>query len=267
MELLIRHWSFPVILQLLVFSPTWQWYCRRLTDGSEEPWGLVALGTALALLFAKKASRKSQLRLEVPAIMILLYAVSCPVAPPLAQAGIAAATLGMTLGAIRLGKWFHVPTLGLTLLSAPVIPSLQFYCGYPLRVLSAAMAAPMLQLSGLAVVREGVCLRWGHELVSIDAPCSGLRMLWVGLYGVLTMAGLLGLRTRGALTLVIFAVPTIVLGNAVRSACLFYLETDLVHLPAWGHDAVGVSAFTLVASCLAAVALAIRSRGGRSCEV
>jgi exosortase/archaeosortase family protein len=266
-ELLMRHWSFPVILQVLVFAPIWQWYCRRLTDGSEEPWGLVALGTALVLLFAKKASRGNQPRLEIPAIMILLYAASYPMALRLVCACIAVTTLGMTLSAIRLGTWFHVPTLGLMLLSLPVIPSLQFYSGYPLRVLSAAIAAPLLQLSGLAVVREGACLRWGHELVSIDAPCSGLQMLWVGLYGVLTMAGLLELRTRGSLMLVFLAFPTIVLGNAARSASLFYLETGLIQLPAWWHDAVGVSAFTLAASCLVVVALAIRSRGGRSCEV
>jgi exosortase/archaeosortase family protein len=252
---------------MAAFTPVWQWYFRRLADGSDEPWGLIALGTALALFLAKRRrALVEQLRLEIPGALILLYAVSYPFAPRLVQAAVAATALGVTLSALRLGKWLHAPVQGLMLLSLPVIPSLQFYFGYPLRVISAAIAVPMLLMSGVAVVREGTCLRWGNELVSVDAPCSGVQMLWVGMYCVFTMAGLLGLRNRKTLALASLAFPVILLGNAVRSASLFYLETGMVPLPAWSHDAAGVVTFAGVVSCLLMIAMRIRNRGVRLCE-
>lgn len=256
----------PVLLQVAVFAPVWQWYARRITDGSDEPWGLAALGTALLMFLVKaKPDDEKQPHLAIPAIMILLYAASYPVAPRLVQALIAVIALGMTLSTVRFGTWLHIPTQGLLSLSLPVIPSLQFYLGYPLRVLSAATSAPLLQLSGVPVVREGTCLRWGHELVSIDAPCSGVQMLWVGLYCVFTMAGLLELGTRHTLALAVLAFPVILAGNAVRSASLFYLETGIIHLPSWCHNAAGLCTFALAACCLVMIALTFRSRGERPC--
>jgi len=266
MESVVRSWPVPVLLQVAVFAPVWRWYALRVTDGSDEPWGLVALGTAIALLAVKgKRSATHQPNLTIPAIIILFYAASFPFAPRLVQVFIAVAALGVTLNSIRFGTWLHAPTQGLLVLSLPVIPSLQFYLGYPLRLISAAASTPLLELSGISVVREGTCLSWGHELVSIDAPCSGVQMLWVGLYCAFTMAGVLGLSTFRTLALAMSAFPVMLLGNAVRSASLFYLETGIIPLPAWCHDAAGVSAFALAGCCLLTLALAMRSRGEMTC--
>ncbi|WP_034923523.1 archaeosortase/exosortase family protein, partial [Candidatus Accumulibacter vicinus] len=60
--------------------------------------------------------------------------------------------------------------------------SLQFYGGYPLRVLAGSLAVALLQLNGLAVERAGAVLLWDGRQIAIDAPCSGLRMLWAGAY-------------------------------------------------------------------------------------
>jgi exosortase/archaeosortase family protein len=263
----MKHPLGLVALQAAAFVPVWQWYVRRLFDGSDEPWGLLALGTALALFYAQRGQGGSEhLRLEVPGTVILLYAVTYPFVPHLVQAGLATTALGLTLSEIRFGTWVHAPTLGLMLLSLPVIPSLQFYFGYPLRVISASLAAPLLQFSGMAVVREGTCLRWGNDLVSVDAPCSGVQMAWVGMYCVCTVAGLLGLSTPRTFALVCLALPLILAGNAVRSASLFYLETGIIPLPGWAHDAAGLVTFAGVVSCLLILARSFRTRGERVCE-
>lgn len=117
-----------------------------------------------------------------PTLLILLYAATYAFLPPLLRALIAVTAIGCTLCSLRFGKSFDAGAFGLLYLSLPLIPSLQFYGGYPLRVLVACAAAPILRLGGFAVMRDGTCLNWSGQLIWIDAPCSGIRMLWVGLY-------------------------------------------------------------------------------------
>ena len=142
---------------------------------------------ALLALFALSAGRRDAApapprRWEtLPATLALLaYAASFPFVPPLASALLAFAALGFSWSLWRHGTPFRPWTLGLALLGLPMAASLQFYLGYPMRVASGAVALVLLRLSGIPVVREGVYLRWGGELVMIDAPCSGIRMLWAG---------------------------------------------------------------------------------------
>jgi len=39
-----------IALQAVSLWPIWQWYARRLVEGADESWGLLALGVALVLL-------------------------------------------------------------------------------------------------------------------------------------------------------------------------------------------------------------------------
>lgn len=237
-----------VAMQLLAFFPIWRWYATRIVDPSDEPWGLLALATAI-LFFSRKGNSiyfKSD-HLLVPALLMLAYAGTYSLAPRLLQAALAMAAIGCAWSSFRLGTPVHAPSLGLLMLSLPVMPSLQFYLGYPLRVISGILAATTLNMSGLTVVREGACLRWGTELISIDAPCSGLRMMWAALYIAVTLACFQGLSTARTVALVAAAFVSITLGNAIRSASLFHLETQFPFMPNWCHDAVGVVVFSAVA--------------------
>ena len=40
----------PLALLLLALWPHWRWMAARMVDGSDEPWGAVALVTALVLV-------------------------------------------------------------------------------------------------------------------------------------------------------------------------------------------------------------------------
>jgi exosortase/archaeosortase family protein len=170
--------------------------------------------------------------------------------PPLARAGLAFTAIGITLSLVRFGKSFHPGVLGLLWLSLPLVPSLQFYLGYPLRMLVAGLAAPILRLGGFAVVQEGTCLNWAGQLIWIDAPCSGVRMLWVGLFLTFALVCVYELRLVKTLVLLTAALSAIIAGNIFRAVALFYFESGVFPMPAWAHDYTGLVAFALVATAI-----------------
>ena len=55
----------------------------------------------------------------------------------------------MTLSLLRFGKAFHAGLFGLFYLSLPTIATLQFFGGYPLRVVVAELTAPILRMQAL----------------------------------------------------------------------------------------------------------------------
>ncbi len=140
---------------------------------------------------------------------------------------------------------------GLVALALPVVPSLQFTLGYPMRIVSAALAVGLLQMHGIGVTRQGTFLLWRGEMVQFDAPCSGVNMLWAGL--LLTLAGCVLFRpgpVKDALGVVLSLLLTLA-ANVLRAASLFYLETGFVaHSPAWWHEGVGVAAFVVASGAM-----------------
>lgn len=250
---------FVLALQLLALWPVWQWYGVRIFDSADGKWGLLAAASAALLLWWKRAPlSETSLELWLPTLLLLLYAVTYPFLLPLARAGIAVTIIGCTLSSLLVGRLFHPGLLGLLYLSLPVIPSLQFYGGYPLRVIVASVAAPILRLGGFNVFQDGTCLNWGGQLIWIDAPCSGVRMLWVGLYLACMLATVYSLRPLKTLYVLASAFVVVIFGNIFRAIALFYLEAGVIKLPAWSHDYVGVIAFVLVAAGITILVRCIR---------
>ena len=237
-----------VAAQLVAFWPVWRWYSARVGASTDEAWGLLAFACAAFFLWKGKAAGAARPGLLFPALLVLVYAASYPFLPPLLRAAVAVTALGCTAALLRLGRRFHPGTLGLLYLSLPVIPSLQFYGGYPLRTLVAGAAAPLLRLGGFAVVQEGTCLNWAGRLIWVDAPCSGIRMLWVGLLLACALACLYELRPLKTLLALAAASVAIFAGNVLRAVALFYVEAGIVAAPPWAHDYVGGVAFAAVAA-------------------
>ncbi len=228
--------------QAAAFWPVWVWYAARLGDGSDEPWGVIAVVLALGLFMRLPAAVASAPSLVPGLLATLAYGAAFPFVPPLVRAAIALLALAATAAPTREGG--RSPALlGLLLLSLPVIPSLQFYLGHPLRVASGEVAALLLSLSGFAVTAEGTCLRFGDQLVAIDAPCSGVRMLWGGMLLSFTLAAILRLPAMRTLALAAAAAGAVVLANGVRAAALFLPETGALLLPVWTHAAIGLVTF------------------------
>jgi exosortase/archaeosortase family protein len=144
--------------------------------------------------------------------------------------------------------------MGLMVLALPALPTAQFVLGFPLRAAAGELATQLLSLAGLAVVREGVALRLGDRLVAIDAPCSGVNMLWTALLVAFVLAGASRCSFARTALLTSAAAALAVAGNAVRAASLFLTESGVLSLPAaWAagtahdalHQGLGIVAFAL----------------------
>lgn len=253
MEATLKRTYGLLLLQLAACWPVWRWYALRWRDGSDDAWGIVALLAALALLWQAAHTKSVNFtpRWLMPALAMLAYALSYHWLSPLPRAVLA---LCAVLAALRfgwLGERLHLGIVGLFVLSLPLLASLQFYLGYPLRLLVARPAAAMLRLGGLSVVSEATALRWNEQLIQIDAPCSGIKMLWAGAFLVCVLSVIYRLSWRLTLAASALALLVILAGNVWRATALFYLEAGLVALPTWAHSGIGVATFALTAALLA----------------
>jgi exosortase/archaeosortase family protein len=238
-------------LLLLALWPHGVWMARRLTDGSDEPWGALAIVTVLALV--SRDGRR--LVLPPPALLLAsaLLALASTVAlawlPPLAAAGVGLLALALFLaGALPQRAGAALTTL--VLLALPIIASLQFYLGYPLRVATAQAAAPLLALFGIAVQPAGAALVWRDVTVLIDAPCAGIGMLWVGSYTAALLSYLADAPARRTLLNGLAAAAIVFAANVLRNVLLFLPEAGLLPAPAWAHAAVGLAAFALAVAAI-----------------
>jgi len=224
--------------------PVWRWCVLRLGDGSDEQWGLLALGAVIALALGRRTTAPLPASL-LPVLTGLLsvYALCLWWAPPLVRAIPAMLALGVLVSATCFARLFHLGLAGLLLLALPVGASMQYFLGYPLRLAATAIAAPVIRLVGYAVDARGVTLNWLGETVLLDAPCSGVRMLWTGLLMACFLAVWMGFglwRTLGAL---VGAAGAVVLANGIRNAVLFFHETAIVPMPVWAHEGIGLGVF------------------------
>src|SRR5262249_7220016 len=140
---------------------------------------------------------------------------------------------------------------GLVALALPVVPSLQFTFGYPMRIVSAALAVGLLQIHGMGVTRQGTFLLWRDEMVQFDAPRSGVHMLWAGLLLTLGVCVLFRLGPLKVALAILLSLALTLAANVLRASSLFYLETGFVaHSPAWWHEGVGVAAFVAASTVM-----------------
>lgn len=247
-----------ILLQLIAFWSVWRWYFLRLSTSNDESWGILALLAIIVIIFKnrKENSKISNLNLIIASMFV--FAVTFAFLPPLLRAVIAMTSLTITISGWRFGRKFHFGIWSLFLLSLPIIASLQFYFGFPMRVFIGEATAWLLKLNGLVVFREGVCLHFGEKLIWIDAPCSGIKMLWAGFFLAGLLVTIYNFNLQKTIIAFICAFGIILLGNIFRATGLFYLETEFIKMPDFAHDAIGVSAFILTCTGIAAAILKLR---------
>lgn len=238
--------------------PVWIWYYQRLSDRSDEPLGLVALITLLALLWINPGKISRAAPPFAATALLAVYGLSLFCAPKLVLACLGMATVGLCLSGRKFTQGLTVGDWALLLLSLPIVASLNFYLGYPLRLLVCALAVPLLNINGFDVVSQGTALVYNRQAIEIDAPCSGIRMLWASLYLAATLASLRNLSwPKGAVFMMLSAVAAI-FANVLRVTSLFYLESGTISLPqrfeSVVHEGVGVAVFFLLAIGLLLVA-------------
>ena len=233
-----------------------------MTDGSDEPWGIAALVAALLLTWRNPRAwtlRTDDRLLWGAALLTFAYAAAVPSAPPLVRATLAMAALACSWVSVAGLRSKLAPVMVLFALSLPVIASLQFYLGYPLRSITTAGAALTLDLLGFEVERSGTALLWQGHTVLVDAPCSGVRMLWTSAALSCAMAlhrDAIGWRSLAALLLLTSAAA--LFANVLRAAALFIVETRDSPVPELVHTAVGAGTFALTAVSIVLIEAALR---------
>lgn len=236
-----------LLLQFIAFWPVWTTYAERMLQFDECRPGLVAL-CALGIYYGWRVGRGplAPVRVWVPSLFVLLYALLCRYIHPIGGSIIAMLAIGVTLGqAAREPERhdargatpaladsnpsdahgpqhsrFNWGVLALALLALPIIPSMQTYIGFPLRTMVSCVTIPILRFYNFDVVREGTCVRMGQSIVCVDEPCSGIKMLWTGFCLLAAIAAFRGMNLKSCIAGSGLALAAVVIGNILRSVPL-----------------------------------------------
>ncbi len=254
-------------LQFAALAPTWAWMVQRMRDGSDDPLGLVALVALAALAWQCRRELRASPRLgwlalagagTVLATVLRSGLGVVPALPPLAAGLVAVLALACGLLAFLPRRVAALPVTGLAVLALPLLSSLQFYAGYPLRVVTAE-ASRWLLAPGFEVAREGTSLLVDGRLVIVDAPCSGVQMVWLGYFTACAVA-LWAHRSDKAFLRRLPMVGVLVLaGNIVRNSVLIAFEGAGHALAPWAHNALGLVVLAAVCGCIARLMVPARA--------
>ena len=245
--------------------PHWRWAAARVADGSDDPLGLAALGVLLLAIWrAAPQMRAAPAPWALAGALLATAAATAAhlVAPPLVGALVAAVALACAVAALLPPGTPVLPLAGLSVLALPVVSSLQFYAGYPLRVLTAQLSTWALQLGGVAAERSGSAMQVDGQLVIVDAPCSGVQMAWLAYFTACTVAWVAGSGDARTLRRLPWVGVLVLLGNAVRNTLLVLMEARSHGTPGWVHEAVGLAVLTVVCAAVAAVMFKGSARHG-----
>ena len=252
-------------LQAAALWPHWRWAAARVADGSDDPLGLAALVALAVVVFRLEP----QLRAS-PKPAWLIAAMGATVAatlasfqlPPLIGALLAALAMAAGLRSFMPSGHAVLPMAGLAVLALPVVSSLQFYAGYPLRVVTAQLSTWLLQLVGMAAERSGSSMTVQGRLIIVDAPCSGVQMVWMAYFCACAVGAFGGLGDRQLLARLPWVGVLVLMGNVLRNSVLVALEAQHEQVSEAVHQGVGLVVLVMV--CAAVVAVV---RGGRDARV
>ncbi|MBB4861816.1 exosortase/archaeosortase family protein [Pseudomonas nitritireducens] len=238
-------WSWLLLCALAAW-PSWLWAARRLGDGSDDPLGIIALAVLGLLLWRDRCSLRGQPRwrwLGVAAVLLIAAAISQPILPPLLRGLLSVLALMLAVLGLRSPGQPWLAWLGLGVLSLPLLSSLQFFIGYPLRVVTAEVSSWLLRLISGSVERQGSALLVDGQWVMVDAPCSGIQMAWVGYFSACALAAWQRLPDRLLLRRLPLVGALVLGGNILRNTLLVWGESGASGFPGWAHEGIGLLVF------------------------
>ncbi len=246
------EWRWLAVLAVALW-PTWWWMGQRMVDGSDDPLGLLALAALTVLLWQQRQRLRAAPRLGFQLAALVGAGLTMALhqhLPDLALALLGLLSWCAGLVAFLPARIATAPVLGLSVLSLPLLASLQFYAGFPLRVITAEISRWLLS-AAYSIERSGANLVVQGQLIIVDAPCSGVQMAWLG-YFVACVVALAAQRDNRGFCVRLPTVGVLVLvGNVVRNTVLVAAQAAGAALPPWGHEAVGLVVLALVCGAIA----------------
>jgi exosortase/archaeosortase family protein len=235
------EWRWLALLAAALW-PTWWWMAQRMVDGSDDPLGVLALAALGAVLWQHRLRLRAAPRLGFQVVALAGAVLTTALhnqLPDLLVALIGMLALAAGLIAFLPTRVATAPVLGLSVLSLPLLASLQFYAGFPLRVVTAEASRWLLSLTH-SVERSGASLVVDGQLIIVDAPCSGVQMAWLGYFTACAVALAAGRDDRSFVVRLPVVGLLVLMGNVLRNTVLVALQVWGHPLPGWGHDAIGL---------------------------
>jgi exosortase/archaeosortase family protein len=238
---LASSWAWPALVCAALW-PTWQWMAQRMLDGSDDPLGLLALAAMGLLLWRERGRLRASPRLVLLALSLVLAtgvtALHSQV-PALLAAVFALLSVALCLMAFLPRHVAGLPVAGLAVLSLPLLASLQFYAGYPLRVVTAEASSWLLGW-WFEVQRSGTALSVNGKLVIVDAPCSGVQMVWFGYFTACAVVLYQRFSNRTLLLRLPAVSVLVLLGNVLRNTALVASEAAGQRVNSLAHELLGL---------------------------
>ena len=236
-----------------------------MADGSDDPLGVAALAVLLVLvgrLAPRLRAAPRPLWLGLALAASVAATVAGLVGPPLFGALLAALACAAGLRAFLPTSHPALALAGLTVLALPLLSSLQFYAGHPLRLLTAQASTWVLQALGMAAQRTGTAMRVEGRLIIVDAPCSGVQMVWMAYFCACAVAAWRATGDHAFLRRMPWVGVLVLCGNVLRNSLLVGLEARQHAVSDAVHQGVGL--VVLAGVCAAVVALMHGGRDARA---
>ena len=241
----VRKWIGRIpawIPMMIVWIPVIVWLVKRLDDGSDEPLGLLALAFAAALGWRDRSSNHPHSAARISgALLLFLSTASIGVLPPMIRAGLAI---------IGTGAWFGIQRkpalLGLFLLSLPMVASLQFYIGWPMRLAAAEGTVRLLELGGVVIARQGVNIDIGGCRIGVDPACGGILMLWHALAAAMALSAIHRVSWKATFISAGLAILLVIPANILRTTWLVIEKSGRVLPSGISHGSIGLICFLVV---------------------
>jgi exosortase/archaeosortase family protein len=246
------EWRWLALLAVALW-PTWWWMGQRMVDGSDDPLGVLALAALGTLLWQHRLRLRAAPRLGFQVVALTGAVLTTALhnqLPDLLVALMGLLSLAAGLIAFLPTSVATAPVWGLSVLSLPLLASLQFYAGFPLRVVTAEVSRWLLALAH-TVERSGSALVVDGQLIIVDAPCSGVQMAWLGYFTACAVALATGRDNRSFLLRLPVVSALVLLGNVLRNTVLVAVQASDTHLSGWGHEAVGLAVLGAVCAGIA----------------
>lgn len=242
-----------LMAQIFALWPTWLWMAKRMSDGSDDPLGLLALATLGIIVFKMRqqlCEQPNRFWLYTSLFLTVIATFASGHIPALVCGLLSMLAIAATLLAFLPQTLARLPILGLCILALPLLSSLQFYAGYPLRVITAEVSTWLLGLFH-HVTRSGSTLLINGRLVIVDAPCSGVQMAWLGYFTACTLGVLYRLNNKLFFVRLPFVGLFVLVGNILRNSILVALQaSEQQVIPEWLHQGIGFLALGAVCFCI-----------------
>lgn len=215
----------PIVIAFILWRERARWTSIDL-EPSAWGWAFLALGAAIQILSALGAGLFAG---SVALLVSVIGAILC-------------------LGGFKLLRAWSFPLL-LTLFMLPKLAIVYNQATLPLQLLASRMAAGMLTMSGVAVIRAGNILDVGGHQVAVAEACNGVRYLLPLAFIAVVIAYLSDARPSMRVLLFLAAIPVATVANALRVAISAYSPRLAEGNP---HMLLGAAIFLL---CLASLFL------------